>query len=47
MICQVLAPIDLAASTTPASTSFNDDSTIRAINGIAAIVSGTMTAVVP
>ena len=41
------APMDRAASITPASTSFSEDSTIRAIKGIAAMVSGTMVAVVP
>jgi hypothetical protein len=31
IICQVDAPMDLAASMTPASTSFREDSTIRAM----------------
>ena len=46
-ICQLLAPMDLAASITPGSTSFREDSTIRPIKGMAAMVSGTMVAVVP
>ena len=41
------APIDLAASMTPASTSFKEDSTIRAIYGAAATTNGTMVAVEP
>ena len=41
------APILWAASITPLSTSFREDSTIRAINGAAAIVKGTMVATVP
>ncbi len=41
------APIAWAASTTPASTSRRDVSTILATNGIAAIVSGTIAAPVP
>ena len=47
MIRQLLAHILLAASTTPASTSLMEDSTIRAINGPAASTSGTMVASVP
>ena len=39
------APIDFAASITPESTSFSDDSTIRAINGAAEITRGTIVAV--
>ena len=36
-----------AASITPLSTSFKEDSTIRPINGAAAIVSGTIVATAP
>ena len=44
IILKSLAPIDLAAYTTPASTSLIDDSTIRPINGIAATTNGTTVA---
>ena len=43
-ICILLAPIERAASITPGSTSLIEDSTIRPINGIAAITSGTIVA---
>ena len=46
-IWRLLAPMDLAASITPGSTSFKEDSTIRPIKGIAAMVRGTIVAVVP
>ena len=39
-ICSVEAPIDCAASTTPASTSLTELSTMRATKGKAAIKSG-------
>ena len=44
MICQLLAPIERDASTTPRSTSFAEDSTMRATKGKAETVSGTMVA---
>ena len=47
MIRRFPAPIAFAASITPGSTSFMEDSTIRAINGIAATTSGTIVAVDP
>ena len=47
IICVFDAPKDFAASTTPGSTSFKADSIILATNGAAAIVSGTIAAVVP
>ena len=46
-ICILLAPIERAASITPGSTSLIEDSTIRAIKGIAATTSGTTVAVDP
>ena len=42
-----LAPIESDASISPLSTSRSEDSTIRAINGAAAITSGTMVALEP
>ena len=47
IICQVDAPMDLAASMTPASTSFREDSTIRPMYGDAAIIRGTTVALEP
>ena len=47
IICDFVAPKDLAASIKPSSTSFNAFSIILAINGAAAIVMGTMAAVSP
>jgi len=47
IICVLDAPNDLAASTTPGSTSFKDDSIILATKGAAAIVKGTIAAGVP
>ena len=47
IICVGVAPIDKAASTNPAGTSFKDVSTCLPINGIDAITSGTIAAVVP
>ena len=47
IICQVDAPMDFAASITPASTSFKEDSTILAIYGPAAMTSGGITAFAP
>ena len=47
MIRRSLAPMERAASMTPLSTSFNEDSTIRPINGMAATTSGTMVAEEP
>ena len=47
MICMVDAPMDCAASIRPLSTSRKLVSTRRAIKGAAAIVSGTIAAVVP
>ena len=47
MMVQLLAPMLWAASITPLSTSFSEDSTIRAMNGAAAIVSGTIVAEEP
>ena len=44
---QALSPMDCDASTTPASTSFKALSTTRATKGIAAIVRGTIAALVP
>ena len=46
-ISQPVAPIVLAASTTPWSTSSKEVSTILATNGVAAITSGTTEAVAP
>ena len=46
-ICQLLDPIDLAASMIPLSIFRKDDSKRRAINGAAAIVKGTIAAVAP
>ena len=47
MICMVEAPMDCAASMTPLSTSFKEDSTMRPIKGAAETTSGTMVAVEP
>ena len=47
IICVFDAPKDFAASITPGSTSFKADSITLATNGAAAIVSGTIAAVVP
>ena len=47
MIVGVPAPMLTAASITPGSTSFSEDSTIRAMNGAAAITSGTIVALEP
>ena len=47
IICQVLAPMDKAASISPQSSSFKEDSTKRATKGIAASVNGTIEATVP
>ena len=47
MICQVLAPMLWAASTTPLSTSSREDSTRRATKGAAASTSGTTVALLP
>ena len=47
IICNFVAPKDLAASISPSSTSFNAFSIILAINGAAAIVIGTIAAVSP
>ena len=46
-ICHGPAPMDCAASTTPRSTSFKEDSTIRATKGADANTSGTIVAVLP
>ena len=45
MILKLLAPMERAASMTPSSTSFEEDSTILAMKGPAAITSGTTVAV--
>ena len=47
IICILLAPIAFAASMTPASTSFKEDSTTLAMYGAAQITSGTIVAVEP
>ena len=47
MIWVLVAPKDLAASMMPASTVSSDPSMILAANGVAAMVSGTIAAVVP
>lgn len=47
MMVKVLAPMERAASMTPASTSLREDSTIRAMKGIAATTRDTMVAVGP
>src|SRR5699024_5007756 len=47
MVCQVVAPIDSAASMIPESTSRTDCSIRRAIKGAMKIVRGTSAAVVP
>ena len=47
IICQLLAPMDWAASITPKSISLKEDSIKRATNGAALTTNGTMVALAP